>query len=237
MSHLQVRFSLSHSLSTFSPQIQSHSLFFRIRRVKCDESRPYCKRCLNSGRQCEGFTDEPAPKAQIQFAPPSLISSFSSPTETLLSEKESQHLNVFLHVFVAGIAGYHNTSGWTSLILQAMHEEPAVRHAAIAFTALQLPDHDGTLQTSSNLVQHFALQQYGKSVKTFQKLLDKHDSRSINAALVCSILCASFEVLEGSHVQAQQHLENGLQLLSSIDGKVYFSGSFGIIADMTSTFS
>ena len=52
----------------------------------------------------------------------------------------------------------------------------------------------------------------------FQKLLDNHDVRSINAALVYSVLCISFEVLNGTHELAQQHLDSGLQVVASNSG-------------------
>lgn len=32
---------------------------FRIRRKKCDETRPFCKRCLTTGRKCDGYVNEP----------------------------------------------------------------------------------------------------------------------------------------------------------------------------------
>ncbi len=100
-----------------------------------------------------------------------------------------------------------------------MHEEPAVRHAAIAFTALQMPNPENVPRGSLSISKAFALQQYEKSVKAFQMLLSKRDGRSINAALICSILCISFYVLDGSHVVAQQHLENGLRVLAANNGK------------------
>ena len=96
-----------------------------------------------------------------------------------------------------------------------MHEEPAVRHAAVALSALQLPTREDTPYSSRKHAEPFTLQQYGKSVKALRKLLGNPDSRSINAALVCSILCISFEVLNGSHELAQQHLESGLQVAVS----------------------
>ena len=76
------------------------------------------------------------PKAHIQFGPPLVITSVSSAKEDLASEKEWQHLDMFRRLFVAGISDYHRKAGWESLILQAIREEPAVRHAAIAFSAL-----------------------------------------------------------------------------------------------------
>jgi Fungal specific transcription factor domain len=167
---------------------------------------------VSTGRKCEGFVDDVAVKPPVAFAPPTtLLANF-------LDEKEAQHLNNFRHLFVPGFSGYANSPRWEKLILQAVHEEPAVRHAAIAFSALQLPSCNDKLPLSSKRLEMFALQQYGKSVKAFQQLLSRQDRRSTKAALLCSILCICFEVLEGSHLVAQQHLENGLRVLSSVEG-------------------
>lgn len=32
------------------------NLPYRIRRVKCDETKPECRRCTTTGRKCDGYT-------------------------------------------------------------------------------------------------------------------------------------------------------------------------------------
>ena len=96
-----------------------------------------------------------------------------------------------------------------------MHEELAVRHAAVALSALQMLKYKDTPHSSRKLAEPFTLEQYDKSVNALRKLFGNPDFRSVNAALVCSILCISFEVLNGSHELAQQHLESGLQVVVS----------------------
>jgi hypothetical protein len=113
------------------------------------------------------------------------------------------------------MAGYHKTPGWLKLLLQGVHEEPAVRHAAIAFSALQIPNQDDTplLQTSGP--KPFALEQYDLCMKSFKKLLDNGDHRSIEASLMCSMLCSGFDIMEGTHHNAKDHIESGIRLIAS----------------------
>ncbi|KAJ2973573.1 hypothetical protein NQ176_g6530 [Zarea fungicola] len=44
----------------------------RIRRVKCDEGKPMCKRCITSGRMCDGYNKKrPAPPTPAEQSPQS----------------------------------------------------------------------------------------------------------------------------------------------------------------------
>lgn len=49
MFSLQVRFPSLHWLCVLTT-------IFRIRRVKCDETKPFCNKCTSTGRTCEGYT-------------------------------------------------------------------------------------------------------------------------------------------------------------------------------------
>lgn len=181
--------------------------------MKCDETRPQCKQCTSTGRKCEGFQDPGSTCTQLVVAPGRNV---NNPD---LSEKEGHHLNLFDHLFSSGILGFLKTPRWASLVLQAVHEEPAVRHAAIAFSALQVPLSDHLqLQTASN-PGSFALEQYAKTVRKFHQLLSRADKRSVEAALICSVLCICFEILEGSYELAGYHVENALRVLSTTNGK------------------
>ncbi|OAA63096.1 Zn(2)-C6 fungal-type DNA-binding domain protein [Cordyceps fumosorosea ARSEF 2679] len=43
----------------------------RIRRVKCDEAKPMCNRCMTSGRMCDGYKNPPKKPAKQSAAPTS----------------------------------------------------------------------------------------------------------------------------------------------------------------------
>lgn len=61
----------------------------RIRRKKCDETRPDCKRCTSTGRKCDGYNHnsskrQKSPKTQLPTPPDSHSSSPESIRESLL---------------------------------------------------------------------------------------------------------------------------------------------------------
>lgn len=183
--------------------------------MKCDEARPSCHCCASTGRKCDGYSsDEENKNKELIFAPPVVVSKPLPQILNSLNQKEAQNLNQFRHVFARGMSGYVLTPVWEKSILQAVHEEPAVRRAAIAFTALQSSANtSSSILDSSNLV--FALRQYSACIKELQRLLTQKTPRAIEAALICSVICTAFEILEGSHLLAQGHLENSLQLISA----------------------
>jgi hypothetical protein len=170
---------------------------------------------VSTGRKCDGYSSGDKKKnKELIFAPPIIVSKRLSQILNSLNQKEAQHLNHFRHVFARGMSGYVLTPVWEKSILQAIHDEPAVRRAAIAFTAL----HSSTSLSPSkldpsNLV--FALRQYSASIKALQHLLTQKTPRAIEAALICSVICTAFEILEGSHLLAQGHFEHSLQLVSA----------------------
>jgi hypothetical protein len=191
-----------------------------IRHVKCDESRPFCHGCVSTGRTCDGYLDGPKMKnkeSTLIFVPPDTVSRSLLHIQPSLNQKEAQHLDHFRHVVVGGMSGFVPSPLWEKLILQAVHGEPAVCHAAVAFSALQLAGSISSPTTDTSL-QIFALRQYSTSIKEFQRLLAQHTPHSIEAALICSIICICFEILEGSHILAQGHLENSLRVISASEG-------------------
>jgi hypothetical protein len=170
---------------------------------------------VSTGRKCDGYSsDDKEKNKELIFAPPITVSKPLPQILNSLNQKEAQHLNHFRHVFARGMAGYVVTPVWEKSVLQAVHEEPAVRLAAIAFTALQSsPSLSPSTCDRSNLV--FALRQYSASIKALQLLLTQKTPRAIEAALICSVICTAFEILEGSHLLAQGHFEHSLQLISA----------------------
>ncbi|KAH7305719.1 hypothetical protein BKA65DRAFT_415594 [Rhexocercosporidium sp. MPI-PUGE-AT-0058] len=73
------------------PKVKTGCNNCKNRRVKCDETRPQCLKCVRSGRQCEGY---PAYKRTIEsaipIAPrPGILSSGASPSASISSASGS----------------------------------------------------------------------------------------------------------------------------------------------------
>ena len=105
----------------------------RLRRVKCDEDKPFCLKCTTTGRQCDGYTHYwnrglVGYQSQSSDALGSYIMSFDIQGD----EQERRSFSFFRSRTAFEIAGYFPSYFWETLILQASHADPAILHVVIA---------------------------------------------------------------------------------------------------------
>ncbi|PVH81457.1 hypothetical protein DL98DRAFT_514620 [Cadophora sp. DSE1049] len=135
-------------------KVKTGCITCRKRRVKCDETRPSCKRCLKYGTQCSGYP------AGRQRAPSSAYGSFAAQARALVPKDESKSPPAvsqiliqpgtalfetdqeyrYFKLFVDRIAGeicpYFDSEDWSRMILQTCTAESSIRHVAGAIGAL-----------------------------------------------------------------------------------------------------
>ncbi|EGX96017.1 C6 finger domain protein, putative [Cordyceps militaris CM01] len=209
----------------------------KVRKIRCDETSPVCNNCTKSGRRCDGVAEPVNKDGGLTFTAPLTLTHFR-PTQTgWLTPQEIAHLDLFRHELVYSIVGHVGTPSWKRLILQAVHEEVALCHAVVAFTALStsaagslLPGDGGSdsggqgvavsgaqspLSHHASRENEFALRHYGKALEAMRHVFRHNDKRSINTALLCTLLCICFELRIKEPATALTHLEHGLQVVSS----------------------
>lgn len=210
----------------------------RVRKIRCDETSPVCNNCTKSGRRCDGVAEPANKDGGLTFTAPLTLTHFR-PTQTgWLTAQEVAHLDLFRHELVYSIVGHVGTPAWKRLILQAVHEEVALCHAVVAFTALSTAssssggemvavggsDHGGGTASTAQSPQssgyaprenEFALRHYGKALEAMRHVFRHNDKRSINTALLCTLLCICFELRIKEPATALTHLEHGLQVVNS----------------------
>ncbi|TQV93772.1 hypothetical protein V2A60_004067 [Cordyceps javanica] len=207
----------------------------KVRKIRCDETSPVCNNCTKSGRRCDGVAEPVNKDGGLTFTAPLTLTHFR-PTQTgWLTQQEIAHLDLFRHELVYSIVGHVGTPSWKRLILQAVHEEVALCHAVVAFTALSTSGVHGdtgsdggqaTASTASTAGQspqsnnaprenEFALRHYGKALEAMRHVFRHNDKRSINTALLCTLLCICFELRIKEPATAMTHLEYGLQVVNS----------------------
>ncbi|KAK5996693.1 Transcriptional regulatory protein moc3 [Cladobotryum mycophilum] len=185
----------------------------RTRKIRCDETLPFCNNCTRTGRICDGVTDSPARPKEVRFKAPLTLSNFRpSQLGSSFGQDEVFYLGLFRSRFIYTIVGWDASpkQAWMRLILQAVHEEESLSHAIIAFSALN----DDT-RNESNADNRFALHHYGKCIASLRCIFDQDHSRYINVALLCSLFCICFELRMREPSLAQTHLEHSLNVLAS----------------------
>jgi hypothetical protein len=175
---------------TFKPRTSSGCKTCKIRRIKCDETEPACKACVRGRRTCDGY---PA-KAQVhqqEVAPAKTITPPPSPP-LFSASGEHRSYDFFRHYTLPRLAGSFASPIWSRLLLQAIYNEPAIRHAAVALGSLH-EDFELRHSNSSNSHGDFPLKQYLKAIGhiTAPNLTA---SKSSDVYLISCVLFVCFEV-------------------------------------------
>ncbi|KAL3424183.1 C6 zinc finger domain protein [Phlyctema vagabunda] len=216
----------------------------RIRRVKCDEAKPACKRCINFGTDCDGYigvSEEPRPSAGgrgmlVPILPKSQKLISTSEIESIdryspfVDGLELHFFQVYLEETATQIAGPCRTSLWNRLIPQASEAHPFIRNAIIAIGAIsKTSDNDLRLPLSNSVIERhqlaeqrrYALKHYGKALNGMRRAIENgvQDMRFI---LLGCLLAFCFETLEG---------RQGPACNLAIGGLALFYDQFGTCAD------
>lgn len=204
----------------------------RIRRVKCDESKPECRRCTSTGRKCDGYvsfeafvpsdrkaSDDGTHKNEEKSLIATSVATSLRPGNQL-THLETRSFEYFRRRSLYALSGFIETEFWSQFLLQVSEAEPAVKHAIIAlsnFHERTEPKYLSLAEDSSQALsperQHdFALQQYNKAIRLLRSRLSQNDQTK-NVTLTSCILFTCMEFMRGNPDAATTHLRSGLNIL------------------------
>ncbi|KAL8970173.1 MAG: hypothetical protein Q9197_003947, partial [Variospora fuerteventurae] len=198
----------------------------KIRHIKCDETKPACKKCTSTGRQCDGYAPQKTTGAvAIRQKDPTCCHtvwedswlSLATPTYWSGTVDELRAFDYF-RIQTSEDLAYSLNSSMEELVLQTSHHHEAIRHAAIALGSLGETIRINSLSPgcgSKTLFwerHEFACRQYYKSVRLLQKDIGRNDLESVNFALISCFLFVVFEFLQGNDQSAVAHLRSGLNI-------------------------
>lgn len=193
-------------------------VYFRVRRVKCDETKPYCRRCIASGRRCEG----PLPHRFlfVQDLPTTAEAPTFLPEISLIAPQRSYEerwaFNYFVHRAAPLFAGAIDATFWLDLVPRLAQAHPFVWDTVVSISWLfeHVPYRllTTTFDTShrirfANSHHRRALKWYTRAVAGFRQRLEENEMDSAHALLSC-VLFASIEF-------QQRSVGNGLLLVQS----------------------
>lgn len=196
-----------------------YSFTIRIRKVKCDEMKPYCLRCTKTGRKCDGYLD---PKILTKRRGPRDVAPHDRNLDPLFdfelaAPQEQRAFWFFQHCTAPCISGDFDTEFWRVIVLQISQTEPAVRHAVLAVSSLHeglgAGLSDGAL---SQPQQSFALQQYNKAIARLLDQMNNPFTKPLASLLTC-VLFVCIEYMQGKDKESLIHLEQGRQLLTQLN--------------------
>ncbi|CAE7196471.1 hypothetical protein PTT_10272 [Pyrenophora teres f. teres 0-1] len=227
----------------WKPKARSGCKTCKIRKVKCDEEKPHCKRCTSTGRTCDGYDPTFRPPPPSTPSPPaarrdshhsgsgwSVVRSQSpvylAPALRLNTREERESFEFFTCHAVSHLRGFLDSPFWQREVLQAAHRDSAIQHCIIALGAMYRRFFQGrgshlTEHAMSDTYLQFALRQSNRAI---QDLLKKQiagdyvkDRTSKVTLMTCSILFSSMCCLQGYQKQAIEHLRSGIRMLNEMD--------------------
>jgi hypothetical protein len=223
------------------PDCTSAEIIPRKRRVKCDETKPYCRVCLSGSRICDGYNiviDVPKRKlreissldckrrtADIQPKPTTTLDSLPS-----LNPVESRAFERFRSQTIPELAGLRSGEFWRCVVLPACYSEPAILHASLALSCAHIfraKQKSGPNQPASQDIRIIAIGEYNKAIRSLNERVLKHEY--VSSLRVILITCAMFIALElfgGCLEKAMIHLNEGRKLLPQL-GLTTNNGSTG----------
>ncbi|KAL6884120.1 hypothetical protein HDV57DRAFT_445900 [Trichoderma longibrachiatum] len=226
---------------TGKPKVRTGCVTCKIRRIKCDEQKPACQKCISTGRTCDGYQATTKPKAtrkpgfsQQLSSSSSIHSSASSltllrPLVTNFSGDvvESQYIRQFLPLAedLVGITHMHNTFFWGHVVPEYCFTSKAVRHAIVALSSAY---HDFRLAGSNTTVlgpptnsERYIIRQYNLSLNRMAEELNGLPMRKrYGIIMICCVSFFYIEILRGNWPTAMMHLANGIRLMSNLPDEI-----------------
>jgi hypothetical protein len=199
----------------------------RIRRVKCDETKPDCNRCTSTGRKCEGYP-VPTPPRGDSRSPPTQhrahggetlysLSLYRLSSEIPGNYIERRSFYYLRERAIYDISGYFESEFWDRLVLQISHTEPTVRHALLALSSLCETYESKSINQDLNNDRdkfhlQFALQQYNKAVRLLADYLSTSQTQ-LDVILTSCLVFIWLEFLRDDFDAGLNHLKSGLKIL------------------------
>lgn len=197
-----------------------------MRKVKCDEGKPSCQRCIKTGRRCDGYTVASGSSLSRTVGAsrsPRTLPELDSP-EALRAFDFYRSRSIALLGGIAGGPGVTRGAGfdaaelWGGPVIQLAISQPAVRHALLALSSL----HERVSMPRSVRALHggggtaFAYAEYGKAITAVRSWGTATAEPAVVPLLVC-ILFICIEFLGSYEDAALVHILQGRQILSRLN--------------------
>ena len=190
----------------------------RIRRVKCDESKPACHKCISTGRICDGYESPFRPFAHtndawigglkpLQIGRP--ISTMTAPLGTELLNRYFSTKTIFNVTL--------DCSEEANSILLACLSCPPVWLAILSLKALrenfEMCDEPFSATVQRTQRYSHGVQQYNKALAGLMSIMSASNPRALISALLCCLIFISIEQVQGHYSEMIKHVIQGLSIM------------------------
>ncbi|KAK1580049.1 uncharacterized protein LY79DRAFT_318317 [Colletotrichum navitas] len=185
----------------------------KTRRIKCDEKRPSCSRCLSTGRRCDGYSSPPSNAywwAQMLRSRPRPMSTTTLPNvDNSAAAGRAMH---FYHTVAApALTGSLSETFWRAVVVQVSSREPVAGHAVLALASLY-----ETFATGARRPAPFAVGHYNKAIGLLRS------TRDPALVLFVCVLFICIELLRNNPRNAIAHCRHGINILNEVQAESDF---------------
>lgn len=195
----------------------------RIRKIKCDENKPSCQKCVNTGRACDGyespfriFTSQPINGAHAGGIKSNIGLQPICTTSTEITIEEIDLLNRYFStktMFDVKLGCDEEARQ----VLQASLTDPPIRHAILALRALredlETSGDDPASAAQQTPSYRHGLQQYGMALRGLASNLSFPGPNGAKLALLCCQPLISIEQVRKNYTAMAQHIIRGLGIM------------------------
>ncbi|PTB34829.1 uncharacterized protein TrAFT101_008145 [Trichoderma asperellum] len=182
----------------------------KLRRVKCDEAKPICRRCAIGSRKCVYNAVRAASSRNV-------ITIYLPPLQRQpVFFSNNRDLDFFDHNIAAKLDGQFDSKFWSKLVLQLSHSEPSIRHAVSAISIIY-QDVESSLRHPTGYVNASpkAQQEWNIAVRSLSTRIQAYPNSNL-VPLVCCLLFTCIEFLRGNIESSMFHVQNGFNILAAL---------------------
>ncbi|RSL62981.1 hypothetical protein CEP53_004580 [Fusarium sp. AF-6] len=208
----------------------------RIRKIKCDEGKPFCLKCVKTGRTCDGY-ESPFRLVTSQSIHNSYAGGLKSgagfnviqPTVIEISPKDINLLSRYFStktMFDVKLGCDEEARQ----VLQASLTDLPIRHAVSSLRALrEYLEASGDLpmalgQRNLSYGSDYGLQQYCMALGGLASSLSSPDSKGLESALLCCQIFISIEQVRWNFAAMARHMIQGLSIMHEYRARPTFAG-------------
>ncbi|RGP72357.1 transcriptional regulatory moc3 [Fusarium longipes] len=202
----------------------------RIRKIKCDEAKPFCQKCVKTGRTCDGYESVFRPFASA---------SASDNHRTDVKDASQKSTNQAPPLDASCLNRYFSTKTIFDVelscnreaeqVLQESLTDPSIRHALLSLRALRENLESLTESPSSpeqqRLSYNYGLGQYSKALTGLASNLSSPSPKMIKSALLCCQVLISVEQVRGNFSAMGVHIVRGLNIMREYRARPYLLDS------------
>jgi hypothetical protein len=170
----------------------------RTRHKKCDELKPVCTQCRESGWRCDflGMSGPSRACSSLQ-----------------LTNSDTMHFEYFRLICAPEFSLFFQTGTWSNIVLQAACSDQSFRRIALAISALTRSRYMGSSQ--QHTADRYALCQYNMAIRELN-LLDRSPQNVLRIVLAC-IMLITLEFLLENYNRVQIHLRSAISMLGTLE--------------------